>query len=201
MNIEEEWKKAQAFEKNWWLTTPGWHHEEIRKGDIVGRMMLVDKGVPQKTVIDIGCGPFSLVQRVPVKDSVCLDPIFYDHLEAGYINRGIKRLYKCGEDLTPADGTFDEAWIYNCLQHVKDPQKIIENAMNVASVVRIFEWTYIPPYEGHLYELTPEMLSTPFKVKNWNVVMETRGLLNHSHLNGNYYMAIYSKAPAREFTL
>lgn len=197
--MEDEWQKAQQFEKNWWMNARQYHSQEIVKGDIVGRLMLVDKGV-QKSVIDIGCGPFSLLQRVPVGGKcVALDPIYYDDLEKEYERQGVERLVKCGEDLSPSDGTFDEAWIYNCLQHVKDPLKILENAMNVSSTVRLFEWTHIPPYEGHLHELTPEVLVFPFKKNRWNTVMETRGFLNHSGLNGNYYMGIFSKDSPSDF--
>ncbi len=199
MNTEDEWKKAQIFEKKWWLTAKQYHRQEINKGDIVGRMMLVDKSVSSKTVIDIGCGPFSLLQRIPVKEGTALDPIYYNEYEVLYQCNGIKRLIKCGEDLSVSDGTFDEAWIYNCLQHVKDPVKIIENAMKISSTVRMFEWIGIPPYEGHLHELTVDLLSTPFKASGWNTLVETTGFLNHSGLNGSYYMAIFSKNSSEYF--
>ena len=191
--MEYEWQKAQSFEKNWWINARQWHSQEIEKGDIVGRMMMVDRGFPEKSVIDIGCGPFSLLQRVTVKESVGLDPIYYDDLEDGYIRKGIKRLFKCGEDLSPKDGIFDEAWIYNCLQHVKDPVRIIENAMDVSSTVRIFEWIHIPPYEGHIHELTPTMLTLPFKQRGWTSLVECEGTLNYSGLNGRYFMGVFSK--------
>lgn len=201
MSIDEEWKKAQAFEKNWWMTSTYYHPGEIEKGDIVGRLLFADKGAPTKTVIDIGCGPFSLLQRVPVKKGVALDPIFYDQYEQPYIEKGIQRLIKCGEDLSPADGTFDEAWIYNCLQHVKNPTKILENAISVSSTVRIFEWIHIPPYEGHLHELTPELLAAPFRNCGWNTLIESKGVFGHSGLYGPYYMAIFSKNPSEQFKL
>lgn len=194
MNIEEDWKRAQTFEKQWWMNATNYHTQEIRKGDIVGNLMLVNKGVPTKSVLDIGCGPFSLLQRVPCREGTALDPIYYDHLEKAYEEKGIKRIYKCGEDLTLEDGTYDEVWIYNCLQHVKNPTKILENAIEVGTVIRVFEWINIKPYEGHLYELTPELLSEPFKKSGvTTTLMETRGYLNHSGLNGDYYMGIFSK--------
>jgi SAM-dependent methyltransferase len=199
MNIDQKWAEAQTFEKRWWLGAKQYHRQEIEKGDIVGRMMLVDKGMEYKSVIDIGCGPFSLLQRVPVKEGTALDPIFYNEYEVLYQCRGIKRLLKCGEDLSPEDGQFDEAWIYNCLQHVKDPVKIIENAMRVSSVVRIFEWTHIDPYEGHLHKLMPDMLSFPFKNQGWSTLMDCQGFLNHSELNGNYYLGIFSKDHPHNF--
>lgn len=200
MNVEEQWKSAQVFEKKWWIENASEHQHEIEKGDMVGRLMLLDKGTPTKTVLDIGCGPFSLLQRVPVKEGTGLDPIYYNDLEINYRARRIQRLIKSGEDLSIQDGTFDEVWIYNCLQHVKNPTKILENAIEVGTTIRIFEWTHIPPYEGHLHELTPDLLSEPFKRNNLNLVMETRGHMNHSGLIGDYYMAIFSKNQSESFS-
>jgi SAM-dependent methyltransferase len=195
MNVEEEWRKAQIFEKSWWLCARNQHATELEKGGIVARLMMVDSGVPTKTVLDIGCGPFSLLQTVPSKSATCLDPIHYEDLEQQYVDKGIRRLYKCGEDLTVEDGTFDEVWIYNCLQHVKNPTSILNNAISVGKTIRIFEWIHIPPYEGHLYELTPQLLKRPFNQQGLTTVIETQGFLNSSGLNGQYFMGIYSKDP------
>lgn len=191
--IEKTWHEAQQWERNWWMTARQYHNMEIEKNDFVAKMMFLHDGVPEKSVIDIGCGPLSLLQRYPVKYGVGLDPIHYGDLEEVYEQKNIKRLIKCGENLSEKDGHFDEAWIYNCLQHVKDPTQIIKNAMNVADTVRIFEWTFIKPYTGHLHELTPNLLSRPFQEANWHTLMTTNGFLNHNDLNGNYFMGIFAK--------
>jgi hypothetical protein len=39
---------------------------------------------------------------------------------------------------------FDEVWIFNLLQHVQDPEKVLSNAYQYSSKIRIFEpinWT------------------------------------------------------------
>jgi hypothetical protein len=191
--MESEWNSAQTWERNWWMTARSQHESEIVKNNFVARMLFIDKGLPTKTVIDIGCGPLSLLQRIPVKSGTGLDPIHYGDLEELYASNNIRRIIKCGEDLDTNDGMYDEAWIYNCLQHVKNPISIIKNAMKVAKVVRIFEWTYIKPYEGHLHELTPELLTIPFQIDNWRTLMTATGKLNHSGLNGDYFIGIFSK--------
>jgi SAM-dependent methyltransferase len=191
--METIWNDAQQWERNWWMTERHLHETEIIKNDFVSKMMFLHNGVPDKTVIDIGCGPLSLLLRYPVKKGVGVDPIHYGDLEEQYSEKGIKRIIKCGEDLNIDDGIYDEAWIYNCLQHVKDPTKIIENALTISETVRIFEWTYIKPYTGHLHELTPDLLVKPFKHAGWHTLMQTTGFLNHSGLEGNYFMGIFSK--------
>lgn len=54
---------------------------------------------------------------------------------------------------------FQEAWVYNVLQHVMDPEKIIQVAKRAARVIRLFEWIDIPPHPGHPHELTEANLS------------------------------------------
>ena len=55
-------------------------------------------------------------------------------------------------------GAFDLALIYNCLQHVDDPEKIVANACAAAKELRMFEWINIPPHEGHPHELKADLL-------------------------------------------
>ena len=197
LKIETDWAEAQKFERNWWITCTGCYPDEIRKNNIEARFMMIDKGLPGKSVLDIGCGPFSLLQRVKTGPSVALDPCHYGELEKEYEKNGIRRLYKRGEDLSEADGTFDEAWIYNCLQHVLDPTQILENAMKVASIVRIFEWINLKTYEGHLHKLTPELLRAPFMKEGsgWSSVYETTGryFLDHT-MQEQYYVAIFKRS-------
>lgn len=193
MASDEEWNKAQRYERHWWVSNPQYHPGEVIKSNYVAKLLFIDDRISDRTVIDIGCGPLSLLQQIPTKSCVGLDPIHYGDLEKAYESRNIKRIIKCGEDISNEDGHYDEAWIYNCLQHVKDPTKIIENAIMISNMVRIFEWTYIPPYEGHLWELRPEMLSNPFQKAGWHTRMQTTGYLDHSGLSGNYFVGIFTK--------
>jgi hypothetical protein len=78
---------------------------------------------------------------------------------------GIQFLRTAGEDLDQrfldSRTSFDEVWVYNVLQHVQDPEKVIDNAVaRIASggVLRMFEWCYIPADKCHPHVLTPELL-------------------------------------------
>lgn len=192
--MTNEWTAAQQWEKSWWLSARDQHPTEIVKNSYVARLLFIDQGLPTKSVIDIGCGPLSLLLRVPVREGTALDPNYYDDLEEAYEAKGIRRLVKRGEDLTADDGHFDEAWIYNCLQHVQDPTAILQNAMKVADAVRIFEWTHIPPYQGHLHELTPSLLEMPFMRANWRLETVATGQFNGmDEMHGNYFAGIYCR--------
>jgi hypothetical protein len=125
----------------------------------------LDVGTPR--VLDIGGGPCSmlLLCNKYMSDSWVVDPVPYPTwTRQRYSQKGIQVLRKSGEDLTPEyfqcawNPPFDEAWIYNCLQHCRDPQAIIRNALSCARRLRLFEWVDIPPHEGHPHELTAEKL-------------------------------------------
>ena len=79
-----------------------------------------------------------------------------------YRNYDINFLRAAGEDLDKCHlRQFDEVWIYNVLQHVQDPEKVIANALaRIApgGVLRMFEWLYIPADDCHPHVSTPELL-------------------------------------------
>jgi len=109
--------------------------------------------VDGKRIADIGGGPVSLLLKVPDhSNSVVVDPCPYPRwVTERYRACGIRFVRKRGED--DWRGRYDEAWIYNVLQHVDDPEKVIANARARASVVRLFEWINVDPYPGHPHRL------------------------------------------------
>jgi len=187
------WEEAQQWERAWWLSNPNCYRVEIEKGDIVAGWLGI-KAMPTTTVVDIGCGPFSLLQRVITGPSCAVDPIDYGPLELGYQTAGIERVFCRGEELTAyLNGrTFDEAWIYNCLQHVEDPTAILQQAIHLARRVRVFEWVNIPPYQGHLQLLTPQLLAQPFIAANWKTDFYIAGFADNWGLNGEFYAGVFS---------
>jgi hypothetical protein len=119
--------------------------------------------VNNKSIIDIGGGPSSMLLKTINlgQRGTVVDPLKYpDWTYDRYAAKGIKPIVMRGEDLIIkhfAKG-YDEAWIYNCLQHTDDPELIIKNALSAAKTLRIFEWVDIPPHDGHPIELTKEKL-------------------------------------------
>jgi hypothetical protein len=140
-----------------------------------------------KSVLDIGGGAYSLLLKcvnfkteneggLPMGTSV-IDPI--DHPEwvkMRYESAGIFFKRMAGEDLRATtskidgdglkenipfdeDDKFDEIWIYNVLQHTKDPEKIIANARKIGKLIRIFEWVETPVNVGHLHTLKEDKLN------------------------------------------
>lgn len=122
-----------------------------------------------RSVIDIGGGPVSvLLKRVDDGASWVVDPMFLpEWARRRYVETGVVYIEKSGETFTKLRAMrddegklrqFDVGLIYNCLQHVDDPAKVITNALRVSKTLRMFEWIDIPPHEGHPHMLTQSML-------------------------------------------
>jgi len=160
-----------------------------------------------KSVLDIGGGAYSLLLKaVNFKKHLdggnlgacVIDPL--DHPEwvkMRYQSAGIFFKRMAGEDINTVarlayeerpyadDEKFDEIWIYNCLQHVRDPQKIIANALAVSKLIRIFEWVDIPTSPGHLHVLKEE------KLNEWLGGEGKVEVLNEYGCNGKSYYGIF----------
>ena len=205
MTPHGNWEQSQEWERAWWLNNPSLHPEEQQKNTLISKLLLINgPDLEGKSIIDIGCGPFSLLLNVKQHTEkpaqrVALDPNNYGELDSKYALAGIERSYVKGEDISH-HLNFDEAWIYNVLQHVEDPIRVLNNAVNIAKRVRIFEWINVPPYTGHLHQLSEGVLDSQFesnfKSCAWNPVLRVTGTINMDGLvssAGNVYIAIWEK--------
>lgn len=177
MNIsaDAEWDEHQEWERSWWGDCVNTFAEETKQMTYASRMGLqnISDGshwpyynLEGKSVLDIGGGPTSLLLKCHNGGRrVVVDPCRYpEWVKARYDIAGIEYIVEAGEHLddlkTIVDNDrFDEAWIYNVLQHTDDPRQIIHNARTYANRVRIFEWIDIPPHPGHPQELKANVLS------------------------------------------
>jgi hypothetical protein len=151
------------FEKDYWGDCCNTFDED-QKHYVYGRLMGLKQvhfsfEVGNKRILDIGGGPTSMLLKC--KDLVCgkvVDPIWYPQWTADrYAMKNIVVGVYPGEDVYETD--WDEVWIYNCMQHAIDPQKIIDNAKRAAPILRLFEWIDVPAHDGHPHELTESNLN------------------------------------------
>jgi hypothetical protein len=128
-----------------------------------------------RSVLDIGGGPVSLLLKC-VNRGICwvVDPGDYpEWVRERYEHTGIGYDWNPGEvlmddALIPQRTGWDEAWIYNVLQHVDDPALVVRNARKAANIVRIFEWLDIEAYEGHPHKLTAPVLASWLSIeRHW----------------------------------
>ena len=161
------WQRAQEWEKTWHGSCVNSYYEEEKQLVYAQKMGLVCTRSPKTpyrfdmrgtSVLDIGGGPTSLLLKcVNVRGKV-IDPLhFPDWVLARYALVGIE--FECMPAEHIDELGWEEAWIYNVLQHTKDPQHIIANAQQAAKLIRIFEWIDTPPNIGHPHRLTEQWLN------------------------------------------
>ena len=160
------WSRAQEWEGRWWHTCQNTYGEE-EKQLIYAEKMGLERSPDPKTpyrfdlggisVIDIGGGPVSLLLKCANCRGKVVDPLSYPQWVADrYRLAGIEYERKKGEDIT--DTGFDEAWLYNVLEHTEDPLKVILRAKKAATVIRLFEWIDTFPSEGHIHTFSRSLL-------------------------------------------
>ena len=192
----DEWKEAQKWEAAWWggcLNSLLEEEKQLVYARKMGLTFFHDGKSPYninlegKSVLDIGGGPCSLLLKC-VNRGGCLvvDPCKYPQWVLGrYEEAEISfRSFPAEEFLYPP-GVFGEAWIYNCLQHVKDPAKIIANAKRAAKIIRIFEWIDIEVTNGHIHKLSETQLN------EWLGGMGKVEELHEGGCNGRCYYGIF----------
>ena len=162
---------SEPFDESaWWGDCGNTFHEEQKQIVAARRMGLYpimggahppSFDLQGRTVCDIGGGPVSLLLKCVNRGGcVVVDPgRFPKWVGQRYEECGIMFWNGMGEEID-VEGVahFDDAWIYNTLQHVDDPVRVIENARALADTVRLFEWIDIEPYDGHPHMLTKILL-------------------------------------------
>jgi hypothetical protein len=187
MNATDISDNKHAFEAAFWGNCANTLGEEIKQLVYAKRMGLQFSGdwrsdfnidMRGATVVDIGGGPVSLLLKCINVHGTVVDPLEYPRwVYARYAAVNINYIQMRGEDLAPGPGCgpFDEVWIYNCLQHVDDPEKIIRNARAMATTVRVFEWIDIPAHEGHPHELAEGFLAAALGAPGQTEVLNESG--------------------------
>jgi len=170
--MSKDWEKAQKWEAAWHgdcLNTYGEEEKQLVYAKRMGLMFYHNKKSPyninmyDKTVIDIGGGPTSLLLKCDnLGPSWVVDPLEVpEWVKARYEAAGIHFSQLPAEKIEI--GGFDEAWIYNCLQHTDSPHKIVNNALKSARIVRVFEWINTSKNDGHPHAFTAQILDEWFK--------------------------------------
>jgi len=132
---EERWKHAQWAEAV--------HHEQDPAGpenfkhdyETIFRYLGMEFNQHGKVIAEVGCGPYPAVSFCTDVMSVIYEPLSYDSLKD--FAKSMLWHHNAYENLDPQ--TVDETWLFNCLQHVRDPELVVMLAKGSSSVVRFFE--------------------------------------------------------------
>jgi SAM-dependent methyltransferase len=201
--MNSSWKDVNEWEKYWWGNCTNTFNEERKQLVYARRMELkfctedwrpftID--MDHKSVLDIGGGPVSLLLKCINVDGTVVDPCEFPRwIYQRYGDANIHFLLIKGEEVDHhfEDEVFDEVWIYNCLQHTEDPEKILRNAKKVSKLIRLFEWIDKPVEEGHPQVLTQELFTS--NLPNGEYTMEyidedgCTGMCIYGSFPGNHY--------------
>lgn len=187
------------FESDFWGSCTHTLEEELKHFVYARLMGLQWKGsgpkldnygwdVEGKAIFDIGGGPTSMLLRtLNLKHGLIHDPLeFPQWVYDRYSENKISAYCTPAEDIRPTPGIYDEVWIYNVLQHVQDPAKIIANAKQIAPVLRIFEWIDLPVYPGHPHSLSQARL------ESWIGQTGQTCYLRESGCNGRAFYGVFT---------
>ncbi len=183
------WGVAQQHERDWWGTEPNsrWQ-EEIDKQQTYARLMGLphDLNMGNKTILDVGCGPASMLLRAAHGGAAGVDPLLMsEETKAKYAQANIALYHGKAEDFEPPKH-FDEAWMYNCLTHVDEPNKVMAMLLQAADSVRIFEWIDVPSDHTHPHTLRIEQFERWIQPDQWNYSIWNVGELRFGHASGRY---------------
>ena len=196
--MHENWSRAQEWERKWHGTcqnTFGEEYKQLLYADRMGLEFFHDGKSPYnidlggKSVLDIGGGPCSLLLKCVNVKGYITDPVLAMvpvWVEKRYEEVGIDTDYTSGEDFLPHDSLFDECWIYNVLQHTKDPARVISSARRAAKLIRLFEWIDTPTNVGHLHTLTEA------KLNEWLGGEGKVEMVNQNNCRGKAYYGIFT---------
>ena len=179
---DAQWQEANHWESDWWGLE--WNRrwdEEIEKQAVYFRCMGApdDLDFGQKRILDVGCGPVSMLQRSVHGFARGVDPLpVTDVTKLRYRDRGAQFLNIKAEEM-PVDMAFDETWMYNCLQHTDNPREILKRICDVSREVRIFEWLDTGLSDGHIHSLTEELFNEFFPKEKWVRKLWTVGVIDY----------------------
>ena len=142
---QDRWQEAQATE----ISVVSYDRENSRRAsqyifDYLG--IAEDRG--GQCIIEIGCGPYPATDFVVNVEPILVEPLYFQQLEEMI---GIQWIREAFEDAPLENG--DEVWLFNALQHVRDPELVIAKAKKIAPVIRFFEPVDYPTcvYHPHTF--------------------------------------------------
>lgn len=191
---EDKWLTAQREEHKFHLHPENRPYERYKRARYAALMGINWENTEKRRILDVGAGPESLMLLYDVAPgSVALDPLpCTEEDKERYAAHGIQPVTSPAETWRWNGALFDEVWTYNCLQHVMNPQRIMENMKRWGHRVRLFEWLDAQLDEQHLHRFTAADFREAFA--DWTLEHEMTGVWRQGpHAQDNFYMGIWVK--------
>jgi SAM-dependent methyltransferase len=166
------WEKAQIGEKSFWVDfiekNPDLKDEEWLKYVLNCFEIEDGKDFGEETLVDIGSGPIGLLTRLNAKTRIAVDPLDMDN-----VDKSIQRIKAIGEELTLANNFADKVFLYNVLQHVWMPEKVLSEVYRVLKpdgTAHILEQLNLPTDNEHPHSLKLDMFENWLDSNNFTAI-------------------------------
>jgi len=195
------WEEDSNWEASWWgkVTSTGYYETTKQVITYAPRMGIIihndSQGphiITKGSILDVGGGPTSMLLLAEGYDlATIVDPCEYPKWTIErYKEIGIEFIKEKGENLLEisqiSSRVYTECWIYNVLQHVEDPAKIVSNIRKVSRIIRVFDWLEVGVAPGHPQNLTRDKMDEWFGGEG-SVVQGKGGLQYFGIFLGNHY--------------
>ena len=141
---DERWRRAQEAEKAFELEADlSWARS---RDSALFHYLQIDRDQQGRRIVEIGCGPVPVVAACENVKAWLVEPLRYKSLQDIAASRGFA-LFDVQAEVLSFQGR-DEAWLFNTLQHVRDPEVIVANCKQLP-IVRFFEPIDYPVSEHH----------------------------------------------------
>lgn len=180
--MAQSWQEANEWERQWHGNCVHSYHEETKQIYYAKRMGLVPvvRGgcapcfdLHGASVLDVGGGPYSLLLKCfNFSKAVVVDPCpFPEWVTARYHAAGIQHIRMKAENYWPSE-VYDEAWLYNVLQHSDSPGSITNMMIKNARLLRVYEWIETGTSNGHIHSFTADWYDKAFDARGYTETAE-----------------------------
>lgn len=160
--MDMTWEEHQKWEADWHKANNNCansYNEETKQYMYAEKMGLNEFMVSRfgakswdfgdKTVLDVGGGPYSILLKSKAKEKFIIDPCEYP-------NWCMVRYKECGINFIKNQAEvmwfskpFDIVLCYNVLQHVQNPEAICKKMLEYGKTIYFFDWVGIGNTPGH----------------------------------------------------
>jgi len=177
---EERWKKRQALSLAKYWDHPTWMDREKLKRNrlrwyhhLVKDVYKAPYDYGEKTVVEVGSGPWGIVSIIKAGKRIAVDPALEDFKERFQLSEGVRYLDSKGENIKLPDGVADVVFCSNVLNHVQNPEKVLSEIRRIlkGGGTLFFDCNLQPKDDLHPWSWTEkellDMLRRHFQIRSY----------------------------------
>jgi hypothetical protein len=169
---DERWETAQQNEFKHHYVDKNLEISYNKSYEIIFNYLNVNKEeCKNKKILEIGPAFYPALLFTDAKEKFALEPLFDkfpEEIKKLYNDNNINVIIDKAENLD-TNLIFDEIWIFNLLQHVQDPDVLLEKCKKVGKIIRIFEPIEWPTDICHPHSFTFEYFKNLFPETDFKI--------------------------------